>query len=73
MKNNSIQFGILAYRSNGERVYYVNNPTQGANMLPYAASLARKYTTKQSAKKDIPALSEKWIGLTGWAVFQDLD
>lgn len=66
----TIQYGICGYRSNGERVYYVNNPTQGANMVPYAASLARKYNDKKQATKDIPALREKFVGITEWTVFQ---
>jgi len=68
----TIQYGICGYRSNGERVYYVNNPTQGANMVPYAGSMARKYTSKKDAAKDIPALREKWVGISGWTVFQDI-
>lgn len=67
-----IKYGICGYQSNGVRVYYVNNPTQGANLVPFACSLARKYDSKKEAAKDIPALREKWVGITGWTVFQDI-
>jgi hypothetical protein len=70
MKNN-IKFGICAYRSNGERVYFVSSE-YAENMTPYAVSLAVKFDSKQAAKQKMEKLAVQWVGLTGWAVFQDI-
>ena len=68
---NKIQYGICAYRSNGERVYFVSSE-YAENMTPYAVSLAAKYDSKQLAKVKMEKLKNHWVGLTGWAVFQDI-
>jgi len=72
MKNGMIQYGVCGYRSSGERVYYVNTPTQGENLIPYAASLARKFDTKAAAKKQLDYCKANWGGIVGWTVFQDI-
>ena len=73
MKNNSIQFGIVAYRSNGERVYYCDgNGTKAASMIPYAASLACLFDTKKQAALCMKTIESAYAGLTGWTVFQNI-
>ncbi len=69
----AIKYGIVAYRSNGERVYFVSSATQGETMVPYAASIATMFDTKKEAKKKMEIyLKVKWFGLTGWTVFQQI-
>ncbi len=60
-------------RGNGERVYYVASSTQGERMLPYAASLAYQFDSKQKAKREISRLENLYAGLIHFAVFQFLN
>jgi len=67
---NKIKFGIIAYRPNGERVYFCEN-SNGETMTPYAASLASKFESKKLAKIKMEKLKQKFV-FPVWNIFQDI-
>ena len=69
MKTQSCKFRyyITARRSTiNELVYFVNSPTQGPDVIPYAYSMAYRFETRKQAKETIKRFAEKWKGLHSW-------
>ena len=70
MKN--FNYYVTACRSTGEPLYFCTSATQGASMIPFAHSMAHRFSSIKSAREIIAKSQGKWKGLQGWKTNREL-
>jgi hypothetical protein len=62
------QFIVTAKRTNGETMFLCEHWANGANMVPYAQSLASRFNSKLKAAPAMVKAMRHWAGLKTWRV-----
>lgn len=68
MKTSKAVYRIVAFRPNGEHLYFCSCDSQGQRMVPNGWSIAALYDRRKDAKAMMDKASQQWKGLRGWKV-----